>query len=146
MDTHRVADFLSEQWIAALADACNAKRAPEAAEDRAERLVVEPLVRGVPGRGDVSYRVSFDGAGCAIARPGADAPPADVGLETDYATAVALARGQLNAQAALADGRLRVVGDVARLAAHAGALARFDDLFAAVRATTTYPGVAAAGA
>ena len=51
----------------------------------------------------------------------------------------------MNAQAALADGRLRVSGDVARLAAHAAALARLDDVFAAVRASTTYPGRRTAG-
>ena len=43
------------------------------------------------------------------------------------------------AQAALADGRLRVSGDVARLAAHATALAGLDDLFATLRGSTTYP-------
>ena len=79
---------------------------------------------------------SFDATGVRGRAPRrADAPAADVRLETDYATAVALARGETNAQAALADGRLRVSGDVARLAAHASALARLDDLFAAVRAT-----------
>ena len=145
---HRVADFLSDQWIAALANACDAKREPGGASDRGEtggRLVVEPLVRGVPGRGDVRYHVSFDAGGCSVELPRADAAPADVSLETDYGTAVALARGELNAQAALADGRLRVVGDVARLAAHAGALARFDDLFASVRAITSYPGTSYPG-
>ena len=68
-----------------------------------------------------------------------DAEVADVSLETDYPTAVALARGEMNAQSALADGRLRVSGDVARLAAHATALVRLGDLFAAVRPVTTFP-------
>ena len=46
-----------------------------------------------------------------------------------------------NAQAALAGGRLRVSGDVAQLAAHTSAIARLDDVFAAVRGITAYPGV-----
>ena len=103
------------------------------------RLVIEPVVAGVPGRGEVRYRISFDAATCAVAVPAGDARPADVRLETDYRTAVVLARGEMNAQAALADGRLQVSGDVVRLAAHASVLARLDDVFAAVRATTTYP-------
>ena len=128
-----MAEFLSDEWIAALADA------GADLDGSAEVLVVEPVVIDVPGRGEVRYRVYFDARACAVERPGAAARPADVRLETDYVTAVALARGEMNAQAALAGGRLRVSGDVVRLAAHAGALARLDDVFAAVRASTTYP-------
>lgn len=137
-----MADFLSDQWIAELANACALARAAGAPDQDAtgDRLVIEPAVRDVPGRGVVRYRVSFDGSGCTVEAAGADSSAAHVNLETDYATAVDLARGEMNAQAALAAGRLRVVGDVARLTAHAGALARFDDLFAAVRAATSYPG------
>ena len=127
-------EFLSDEWIAALAGA-----APASGGD-GERIVVEPVVQGVPGRDEVRYRIAFYEVGCVVADVGADAPPADVCLETDYSTAVALARGALNAQAALADGRLRVSGNVARLAAHAAALTRLGDLFAAVRPATTYPG------
>jgi hypothetical protein len=130
-----VIEFLSDEWITALAAA-----APAPDGGAAERIVVEPIVQGVPGRDEVRYRIAFDAAGCAVAGVGTDAPPADVYLETDYTTAVALARGDMNAQAALADGRLRVSGNVARLAAHAAALSRLGDLFATLRPVTTYPG------
>jgi hypothetical protein len=130
-----VAEFLSDEWIAAL-DAA-ARDAPNDGAADADALAVEPVVRGVPGRGAVRYRVTCDTAVRAVTRP-VYGESADVRIETDYATAVALARGQLNAQAALADGLLRVSGDLARLAAHAGALARLGDLFASVRATTTF--------
>jgi hypothetical protein len=129
--------FLSDEWIAALGDAC--RGANVARGGAAERLVVESGVHDVPDRGEVRYRVVFDETACAVERLGLDAPAADVRLETDYVTAVALARGETNAQAALADGRLRISGDVARLAAHASALSRLGDLFGAVRTTTTYP-------
>jgi len=128
-----VAEFLSDEWIAAL-DA--AARATEVDAGDADSLAVEPVVRGVPGRGDVRYRVTCDTGVRAVTR--APDGEADVRIETDYATAVALARGQLNAQTALADGVLRVSGDLARLAAHAAAFARLGDLFASVRATTTF--------
>jgi hypothetical protein len=137
-----VADFLSDEWIAALADSCRDTTdhlEPGPAVDRTKLLVVEPVVVDVPGRGEVRYRISFDATSCTDVSAVGDAPVADVRIETDYATAVVLARGETNAQAALADGRLRVTGDVVRLAAHASALARLDDLFATVRAATTYP-------
>ena len=130
-----MADFLSDEWIAELALACRA--APLVGGSDAGRLVIEPVVRGVPARGEVRYRIAFDAGACAVTA--ADGDPADVRLETDYVTAVALSRGTANAQAALADGRLRVSGDVKRLAAHAAALTRLDDLFAALRASTVYP-------
>ena len=140
-----VAEFLTDEWIAALDAAAHA--APRDGADDADLLAVEPVVRGVPGRGDVRYRVTCGTVVRAVTRLSddgsadngtADDPSADVRIETDYATAVALARGQLNAQTALADGLLRVSGDLARLAAHASALARLGDLFASVRATTTF--------
>jgi SCP-2 sterol transfer family len=129
-----VSEFLSDEWIAALAAAAPADHVVSGV-----CLVVEPVVSGVPGRNEVRYRVSFDDAACSVAKLGPDAAPADVYLETDYPTAVALARGETNAQAALAEGHLRVSGDVARLAVHASVLPRLGDLFAAVRSTTTYP-------
>jgi hypothetical protein len=130
-----VAEFLSDEWIAAL-DAAAHSALDDGAEE-GDLLAVVPVVRGVPGRGDVRYRVACGTVVHAVTRLDDDGS-ADVRIETDYATAVALARGQLNAQTALADGLLRVSGDLARLAAHASALARLGDLFASVRATTTF--------
>jgi hypothetical protein len=134
-----VAEFLSDEWLAALDAAAHAANTAGDADDAGDTdaLAVEPVVRGVPGRGDVRYRVTCDTGVRAVTRS-RDGEPADVRIETDYATAVALARGELNAQTALADGLLRVSGDLARLGAHASALARLGDLFASVRASTTF--------
>ncbi len=65
-------------------------------------------------------------------------PPGDVTFVTGYETAVMLARGETNAQQALADGCLTVRGSIGALGAGASALAALDDVFAAVRAGTTY--------
>jgi hypothetical protein len=130
-----VAAFLSDEWIRELALACEG--APAGAGSDAGRFVIEPVVTGVPDRGEVRYRLAFAAGRCAVGA--VDGSAADVRLETDYVTAVALSRGTANAQAALADGRLRVSGDVAGLAAHATALAGLDDLFAALRGSTIYP-------
>ena len=135
-----VAEFLSDEWIAALAAAARAAQSDDASVGDA--FVVEPVVHGVPGRGDVRYHVTCDTVVRSVTAANDGVASSDVRIETDYGTAVALARGDLNAQAALADGKLSVSGDLARLAAHAGALARLGDLFASIRATTTF---AAAG-
>jgi hypothetical protein len=128
-----VPEFLSDEWIAALGAAAGHDAAP------GDVLVVEPVVRGVPDRGEVRYRVVCNTTVLDVVPASAADEAADVRLETDYSTAVALARGVLNAQTALADGRLTVSGDVARLAGHAGAVAGLGDLFAALRAVTTFP-------
>lgn len=130
-----MAAFLSDEWISALATACEG--APAGPSSDTNPFVLEPVVTGVPALGEVRYRIRFEAGTCAV-EPASQAE-SDVRLETDYVTAVALSRGTANAQAALADGRLRVSGDVARLAVHAAALATLDDLFAAVRTATTYP-------
>ena len=132
-----MAAFLSDEWIRDLARACKAAPVAATASD-VGRFVIEPVVSGVPALGEVRYRIAFEAGSCAV-EPASDHAASDVRLETDYVTAVALSRGTANAQAALADGRLRVSGDVARLAQQATALAALDDLFAAVRASTSYP-------
>jgi hypothetical protein len=141
-----MATFLSDEWIHELALACKGAETAPSAADAADtgRFVIEPVVTGVPILGEVRYQLAFASGRCTVVRPPADTDTdadaeADVRLETDYVTAIALSRGTANAQAALADGRLRVSGDVARLAAHASALSALDDLFAALRTTTSYP-------
>ena len=131
-----MAAFLTDEWIRGLALVCAG--APPRSGSDAGRFVIEPVVAGVPGLGEVRYRIAFDAGSCSVIAPSDDSA-ADVRLETDYVTAVALSRGTGNAQAALADGRLRVAGDVARLAEHATALGALDDLFGALRSSTTYP-------
>ncbi len=54
--------------------------------------------------------------------PATDAPPPTVSFVCDRATAIGLASGELNAQHAIAGGRLRVLGDVARIVAIADRL------------------------
>jgi hypothetical protein len=136
-----VAAFLSDEWIRDLALACEGAPVPTPRSDMGGsdtgRFVIEPVITGVPDLGEVRYRIAFEAGTCTV-EVASDEAAADVWLETDYVSAVALSRGTANAQAALADGRLRVSGDVARLAAQAPALAALDDLFAALRASTTY--------
>jgi hypothetical protein len=126
--------FLSPEWLRALDDAA---RSAGIAPAEGEPLVVEQRVRDVPGRGRVTYHLVVDATGARVAD--GPAPDPTVVVETDHATAAALARGTLNAQGALAAGRWRLRGTTGRLAARAALLQAIGDVFAAVRADTTFP-------
>jgi hypothetical protein len=86
--------------------------------------------------GDVTYHVVVDRRGATL-RAG-PVPRPDLTFTSDYGTAAAVARGDLSTQAALSLGRIRVAGNVARLADRAEALAGLDPLPPALRAVTTY--------
>jgi SCP-2 sterol transfer family len=129
-----VPEFLSERWLRDLDDAL---RASETVSVLAP-IVIEQVVSGVPGRGEVCYRFRIDADGARVTATDAKERP-DVRLSTDYETAVAIALGKENAQIALARGRLRLGGDIDVLVRRADALAALDDATVALRAATTYP-------
>ena len=126
-----MARFLSPEWFAEV-DAA-AGPAPDAAD-----VVLEQVVEGAPG-GPVRYRVELGGGRPRIVWPvPPDAPAADLRITSDWATAVALARGELSTQTALMQGRLRMSGNPQRLADTAAALQGADPVPASVRESTTF--------
>jgi hypothetical protein len=129
-----VAEFLSEMWLHDLDDAVRAS----ATVSVLAPLAIEQVVSGVPGRGEVRYRIRVDSDGARVTTADASEPP-DVRLSTDYDTAVAIASGRENAQIALARGRLRLGGDIEVLIRRADALGALEDATAALRDATTYP-------
>ena len=136
-------EFLSDAWLAALDDAARAAGPlPALAAIGDTPFVLEQVVRedadaeGDAGSAAVRYQVEFTAAGLRV-RAG-DLRQPDVSFATDRATAAALARGETNAQRALAAGHFRISGDLEGLVARSDALVALDDVFAAVRAETTY--------
>jgi hypothetical protein len=129
-----VARFLSAEWITELDRA--AARSSRLVDDLAGvTLVVERRVQGGP-LGDVAYVTRIeDGRVRFVAGPADDA---DLVLLSDYGTARALARGELNAQQAFAAGRLKVRGRLDTLVAHARTLAAVGAGLDDVRATTSF--------
>jgi predicted lipid carrier protein YhbT len=121
-----VAEFLTDAWIDAL-DSAGA----HAVIDRELRLVIQQIVHDREG-GDVAYVVRVSDGHISVRRGRAD--DADVTFTQDRVTALAIHRGELSAQAAFLDGRLRLGGDLRAVIDRAGALATIDDVFAATRA------------
>lgn len=126
--------YLSLEWIDALNLAVAASDAMRrAAADQS--IGVTQVVTGTPD-GDVSYHlVVADG----VARFGAGpADSEDVRMEQDWDTAVGIALGTTNLEAALFDGRLRFSGDPEKLMASRDVFAALNAIFDDVRTRTTY--------
>lgn len=129
--------FLSAEWLHAL-DTEARRIAPPPGLAPGQRVIVGQEVHGVPGvpGGVVRYQLVVDGTGVHV---DADAgAAAQLTFVCDYESAVALARGDTNAQAALMAGRLRLRGDVERFASARDALLALGDVFARTRAATTF--------
>ena len=124
-----MARFLSPEWIDALDSA-----ARQAAVPADVRLTIQQIV--TDGDTDVRYHLVL-GDGRIRVRAG-ETSDADVTLVQSRDVAAALSRGELNAQQALEAGRLKLRGDIGHLARQGKPLTALSDLFAAVRAETTY--------
>jgi hypothetical protein len=134
-----VPEFLSDAWLAALDDAARAAGPlPALAAISREGDTPFVLEQGVRDGddGEIRYQVEFAASGLRVRADDRREP--DVTFATDRATAAALSRGETNAQRALADGHFQVRGDIEGLVARSDALVALDDVFAAVRARTTY--------
>jgi hypothetical protein len=130
-----MAVFLSADWIAALDDAARSSQTLAVQTSEVE-LTIEQVVRGAPD-GDIRYHIVID-RGAVRVHPGG-AAAADLTFITEYDSACALGSGRANVQEELVRGGFKVTGQIDRVAAHQSALDALDDVFAAVRAATTYP-------
>lgn len=122
-----MAGFLTPVWLDELDAAARRASIPSDL-----RLTVQQVIPDGPDGQELTYVVeAADGA--LSVRPGrADRP--DVTFTQDRATALAIHRGELSAQAAFMEGRLRLGGDLRDVIRRAGALAALDDVFAHARA------------
>jgi hypothetical protein len=127
-------EFLTPEWLSELDSA--ARRSSALAGLGADGgIVIEQHIRGAPF-GDVRYHLAIDDSGARVHAGPADDPTLLIVI--DYASAVALHQGTTNLQRTLASGTAQLRGDLRRLARHAEALGAVDDVFATVRAMTTY--------
>ena len=124
--TNHAVEFLSPAWIAALA----AIAAELDVEPGGAQLHVGHAI--TTAAGVVRYGIEIANGRMAVT----SGEGADVTITSDFATAWALHCGELDAQSAFRAGRLRVRGDISRLAAAADLVAKLPDMFAALRART----------
>jgi putative sterol carrier protein len=122
--------FLTQAWV----DHVNRAAADLSVPADVDLAVAHHVTDGPEG--DVVYVLRLHGG--AVAAGLADASDADVHLHEDYATAVAIARGELSAQQAVASGRLRLSGDTRALVSHAEAFGTAGAVLRHVAADTTY--------
>jgi hypothetical protein len=129
-----VAEFLSREWLADLDAVARGSAALRTATAEIA-ATLEQVVPDAPG-GAVRYHVRIDHGDVRV-HPG-PAAAADVTFLADYEVARAINDGSATAQQALAAGRLKIKGDLPRLAGEEMALVAVGDIFAMVRASTTY--------
>ncbi len=131
--------FLAPAWLEALDEM--AARLPLAADVRLtlQQVVTGvdgPAARGVPGKTDIRYHL-VAGDGRLSVRPGQASDP-DLTLTQPYYVAVALSRGEINAQQALSTGLLKISGNVELLVRHGRVLTGLTDVYAPLRDRTEY--------
>jgi hypothetical protein len=132
-----VPEFLTTAWLEDLAAAARGAE-PLPSELADLTVTLRQVVRGGPA-GDVSYTVCIERGRLDVHPDAAERPgPPDLTLVTDYATAAAINKGELDAQQALASARLRISGNLDVLMRGGRSLAALDDVFAEVRSRTTY--------
>jgi len=128
-----VVTYLSDEWLDRAADALAASS--ELAERTAELdLTIGYVVAGTAS-GKVGYSIHFDHGTTSLERPGGSAT---VSFELDYPTAAAIAQGEVSAQAAFMQGRLKLVGDVNVMIRDGAVLDGVTDALADLRADTDF--------
>ncbi|MFL6205049.1 MAG: SCP2 sterol-binding domain-containing protein [Acidimicrobiales bacterium] len=122
-----MAGFLTDAWLDDLDVAAQRARL-----ETKGGLVVQQIIPDGPDGREVAYAVVVAAGRASVVRGRAAEP--DVTFTQDLATAEAIHRGELSAQAAFMQGRLRLGGDLRAVIDRAGELAAIDDLFASARA------------
>lgn len=113
-----MAKFLSEEWSQEAIEALNASEDVRNATKGVQLTIQQIVTRTGDGQG--GYWVRLD-EGKVEGGLGETAAP-DVTITQDYETAAAIARGELNAQAAFMQGKLKVTGNMGKLLQHQAAM------------------------
>lgn len=135
-DDSSIAEFryLSLQWIDALSAEVAASAAMRDLADHHDVGVTQVVTDGPEGT--VTYHlVVGDGRAEFGAGP---AEREDVKMEQSWETAVGVATGELNAQDAFINGRIRLYGDQQKLLESQPVFGALDAVFSSVRSRTRY--------
>lgn len=119
-----VTRFLSDEWAQAATEALTRQSSFSSATGGAE-VSIQFEVSDIPDGANSTYylRMADDQAAIEIGT----VEKADVSVTTDYHTATAISKGDLNIQTAFFSGKLKVSGNLAKLLIHQTALGRLAD-------------------
>ncbi len=129
-----MARYLSLDWIDDLGAEVAASEAVREAAAGTTIGVTQVVTDGPEGQ--VVYHLQVDDG--KVSFGAGPAEPEHVRFVQDWATAVAVATGAMNAQEAFITGRIRLTGDQQRLMRATPVFAALDTVFASVRDRTTY--------
>jgi SCP-2 sterol transfer family len=129
-----VVRYLSLAWIDALSQEVAGSSAL-AALATCHEIGVTQVVTGGP-EGDVTYHLRVGDGGATFGAGPADTE--DVRMEQSWATATAVATGDLNAQEAFIKGLIRLTGNQQKLIESQPVFAALDAVFTSVREQTEY--------
>jgi putative sterol carrier protein len=113
-----MAKFLSAEWAQEVTETLNNHAGFKNAMGNAD-LGVAFNVSGAPD-GEVAYYLKSSGGNTNVAVGTLD--NADVTINTNYETASAISKGELNVQTAFMTGKLKVAGNLAKLMMHQSAI------------------------
>jgi putative sterol carrier protein len=117
-----LAKFLTEEWLADLTEALNGHDGfREAISDVDLKLQFEVTD---PPEGQIGRYFLSLGGGEANAGAG-DADDADASITSNYETAVAISKGDLNTQMAFMTGKIKVGGNMGKIMMHQAVLGQF---------------------
>ena len=122
-----MAGFLTDAWLDDLDAAARAAEVTTAAP-----LILQQIVPDGPEGHEVAYALVVADGRLRVER--GRVPQPDLTFTQDRATAEAIHRGELSAQAAFMQGRLRLGGDLRGVIERAGELGAIDDVLGSVRA------------
>lgn len=111
--------FLSTEWAQAATDVLG-RHAPFASAIEGVGVSLQFEVSDTPPGANSTYYVAVDDGDAAVEV--GTIKQADVSVTTDYDTAAAISKGDLNIQTAFFSGRLKVSGNLAKLMLHQTAL------------------------
>jgi putative sterol carrier protein len=126
--------YLSEDWAKMAQEALNSNESFKSAISSIQ-LIVQQNVTGAP-EGDTSYFLKLDGGQAQMGIGETEGP--DVTITQDYDTAVAISKGELNAQNAFMTGKLKVAGNMAKLMQNQGAFAGLESALKPLQEQTEY--------
>jgi putative sterol carrier protein len=129
-----VVRYLSLAWIDALSQEVAKSDALAALADTHQIAVTQVVTDGPEG--NVIYHLRLGGGTASFGAGPADSE--DVCMEQSWATAAAVATGELNAQEAFIKGLIRLTGNQQKLIESQPVFAALDAVFTSVREQTEY--------